>query len=104
MSWWGWLIIFIIFSFFAKGTEKKQSARESERLRKQAERNATKLQREHERNRREIEKERRSAEKLNIAEEKRQFKNSLEVAKLAFENRCQERKNLRHKFIDQELK
>lgn len=68
------------------------------------ERNATKLQREHERNLREIEKERRSAEKLNFAEEKRQFKNSLEVAKLAFENRCQERKNLRHKFIDQELK
>ncbi len=76
---------------------QRQSARESER-------NATKLQREHERNLREIEKERRSAEKLNIAEEKRQFKSSLEVAKLAFENRCQERKNLRHKFIDQELK
>ncbi|CAC9604047.1 hypothetical protein [uncultured Gammaproteobacteria bacterium] len=83
---------------------QKQSARESERRRKQEERDATKLQREYERNLREIEKERRSTEKLNISEEKKQFKKNLGIARLAFDNRCRKRKDLLHKFIDQKLK
>jgi len=82
---------------------QKQSAREASRQHKKREREQAKRQREHNQRIRQQEREQIAEEKAILAAEKKRFKQSLENAKYAFEERCIKRQELRNKIVDQEL-
>jgi ATP-binding cassette subfamily B (MDR/TAP) protein 1 len=100
----------------------KKSNRELERQRKQREMNRAKREREYEKGVRQQEredakkqreyeqflrqqkKEQVAREKSKAAADKARFQHNIELSKNAFEKRCEERQNLRDKFLDQELR
>ena len=82
----------------------KQAGKDAERRRKQQEREEAKQQREYEKMLRQQEREQVGIEKAKAAAEKVRFKQDLENAKYAFEERCIKRQELRNNFVDQELR
>lgn len=82
----------------------KQYVREVERQRKVDEKKRVQQQREYERVLREQEREAAARERTRVAAEKAQFKREIEGAKEAFEQRCEKRKLLREKMINEVLR
>jgi hypothetical protein len=78
--------------------------REYEKEVRQQEREDAKKQREHEQFLRQQQKEQVAREKSKALAEKARFQHDIELSKNAFEKRCEERQNLRDKFVDQELR
>ncbi len=72
-------------------------AKAIDKANKKAIKNSEKLEKQHEREKKQI-------EHLKISTEKAHFKEEIEFAKYSYEERCKERKNLRNKFVNQEIR